>query len=67
MHFVHLRFDGDGGLGATATNVAQNHEARRCACLGPTALDDMKIGSTYRNVVQLHQVDRDGARRDVPD
>ena len=69
LHLAHLRFDGEGELGAAATNVAQNHEA------GAELRADVRDSVHRRrhedrlrvqNAVQLRQLDRDGARRDVP-
>ena len=70
LHLVHLRFDREGELGATATNVAQNQEAG--AELRADVLDSVHRPRRHedrlrvQNVIQLRQLDCDGARRDVP-
>ena len=70
LHLVYFRFDEEGELGATGTNAAKTHEAG--AELRADVPDSVHRPRRHenrlrvRNVVQLRQLDRDGARRDVP-
>ena len=50
LHLEHLRFDGEGELGATATSVAQKKNAAGAELRADVreSVHDMKIGSAYK-------------------